>query len=94
MRVTCSQAEADRAELLCRSHSIRTVSRITGLAQNTIRSMRDRGWKPADRSASLHRPRPTDFAIMNARLGSIKKLMRHYRAGDRAIGRWRREIAG
>ena len=94
MRVTCSQAETDRAELLCRSHSIRTVSRITGLAQNTIRSMRDRGWKPADRSATLYRPRPTDFAIMDARFGSIKKLMQHYQAGSATVARWRRELRG
>lgn len=93
MRPECTQAQATRAELLCRVHSIRTVSKITGLAPNTISRMRDRGWKPADRVKSCQRPRPTDFAIMNARM-TIKPLMKHYRAGCRAIARWRRELEG
>jgi hypothetical protein len=81
-----SQQFIDRVELLCRSHSQRTVASLLKIQQSTISGMKKSGWK-AKTYKGLRRALPTDFAIMSKRL-TYRELMAHYRASDRTVLRW------
>lgn len=86
-----SQAVHDRVKRLLNVHSWRDVSEITGVGQSTIFAMRRRAFQ-APETTCPRRPRPSDFAIQSRHLNH-EQLRAHYRAGSRAITRWKRELS-
>lgn len=85
------QALVSRAEVLARSHELQVVAELLGLKRSQITQMKKRGWKEAI-SGVPQRPAPNDFAWMAGRM-TFGELSAHYRAGNRTIARWLREVA-
>ncbi|MEP9402064.1 hypothetical protein [Sphingomonas sp. VNH70] len=92
MRRVIDQALCDRAALLARAHPLGTVAAILKLHPSQVTRMRKRGWQAADHR-SMFRARPTDFAILSARM-TWGELTAHYRCGNSTLARWFAETPG
>ena len=83
------QSVCTRIKVLLLDHDQKTVSEMTGIAQSEISKIKARGFREA--TIKRCRPMPESFPVMAKRL-TFHELMRHYRAGSRAIVRWKKEL--
>jgi hypothetical protein len=81
-----------RAELLSRVHPCHVVAELVGSSTAALTRAKRRGWKEKSVGHPL-RPMPTDFAIQSRHM-TLTQMTRHYRASNRTVWRWSRELAG
>lgn len=83
------QSVCTRIKVLLLDHDQKTVSEMTGIAQSEISKIKSRGFREA--VIKRKRPMPESFPVMAKRL-TFHELQTHYRAGARAIVRWKGEL--